>query len=72
MAVTIQQIKDLQNRTGAGIMDCKKALIEADGDVERRSTSFARRASPKLLPKRVVPLRKASHISRSARSAAAP
>ena len=35
MAVTIQQIKDLQNRTGAGIMDCKKALIEADGDVEK-------------------------------------
>ena len=35
MAVTIQQIKDLQNRTGAGIMDCKKALIEADGDIEK-------------------------------------
>jgi len=35
MAVTIQQIKDLQNRTGAGIMDCKKALIEADGDSEK-------------------------------------
>ncbi|MDY6429635.1 MAG: translation elongation factor Ts [Bacilli bacterium] len=35
MAVTIQQIKALQDRTGAGIMDCKKALIEADGDEER-------------------------------------
>ena len=35
MAVTIQQIKSLQNRTGAGIMDCKKALIEADGDEEK-------------------------------------
>ena len=35
MAVTIQQIKDLQNRTGAGIMDCKKALTEADGDIEK-------------------------------------
>lgn len=35
MAVTIQQIKDLQNRTGAGIMDCKKALTEADGDEEK-------------------------------------
>lgn len=31
-AVTIQMIKALQERTGAGIMDCKKALIEADGD----------------------------------------
>ena len=35
MAVTIQQIKDLQNRTGAGIMDCKKALTESDGDIEK-------------------------------------
>ena len=33
-AVTIQMIKALQERTGAGIMDCKKALIEADGDEE--------------------------------------
>ncbi len=34
-AVTIQMIKALQERTGAGIMDCKKALIEADGDEEK-------------------------------------
>ena len=34
-AVTIAQIKALQERTGAGIMDCKKALIEADGDDEK-------------------------------------
>lgn len=35
MAVTVAQIKDLNVRTGAGIMDCKKALVEADGDVEK-------------------------------------
>lgn len=35
MAVTIAQIKNLQERTGAGIMDCKKALVEADGDEEK-------------------------------------
>ena len=34
-AVTIQLIKALQERTGAGIMDCKKALVEADGDEEK-------------------------------------
>ncbi|MCF0113700.1 MAG: translation elongation factor Ts [Bacilli bacterium] len=34
-AVTIQLIKQLQERTGAGIMDCKKALIEADADIEK-------------------------------------
>lgn len=35
MAVTIQSIKALQDRTGAGIMDCKKALVEANGDEEK-------------------------------------
>ena len=34
-AVTIQLIKELQERTGAGIMDCKKALVEADADIEK-------------------------------------
>lgn len=33
--VTIELIKVLRERTGAGLMDCKKALIEADGDVEK-------------------------------------
>ncbi len=35
MAITIQAIKALQERTGAGIMDCKKALVEADGNEEK-------------------------------------
>jgi len=34
MAVTTAQIKELRDATGAGMMDCKKALIETDGDVE--------------------------------------
>lgn len=28
-------LKELRERTGAGLMDCKKALIEADGDIEK-------------------------------------
>ena len=32
--VTIDLIKALRDRTGAGIMDCKKALIAKDGDIE--------------------------------------
>ena len=27
-------VKELRERTGAGMMDCKKALTEADGDIE--------------------------------------
>ena len=33
--ITAQAVKDLRERTGAGMMDCKRALTEADGDVEK-------------------------------------
>src|SRR5215216_4595482 len=32
--VTAAAVMQLRERTGAGMMDCKKALIEADGDIE--------------------------------------
>jgi elongation factor Ts len=32
--VTLELIQELRNITGAGMMDCKKALIEANGDIE--------------------------------------
>jgi elongation factor Ts len=35
MAVSATEVKSLRDRTGAAIMDCKTALAEADGDVER-------------------------------------
>ncbi len=34
MAITAKQVKELRDRTGAGMMDCKKALQESDGDIE--------------------------------------
>lgn len=34
MAITAQQVKELRERTAAGMMDCKNALVEADGDIE--------------------------------------
>ena len=33
-AVTAQMVKDLRERTGLGMMDCKKALVESAGDAE--------------------------------------
>ncbi len=33
--VTAQMIKDLRERTGAGMADCKKALVECDADMEK-------------------------------------
>jgi len=34
MAISAALVKDLRERTGAGMMECKKALVEADGDIE--------------------------------------
>ncbi len=34
MAITIQEINELRKKTQAGLMDCKKALTEANGDME--------------------------------------
>ena len=33
--ITMDMIKDLRERTGVGIMDCKKALSESDGDIDK-------------------------------------
>ena len=35
MAITAAQVNDLRQRTGAGMMDCKRALQEADGDIQK-------------------------------------
>ncbi|WP_347550357.1 translation elongation factor Ts [Pseudalkalibacillus hwajinpoensis] len=35
MAVTAQMVKELRAQTGAGMMDCKKALTENDGDMDK-------------------------------------
>lgn len=34
MAITAQLVKELREKTGAGMMDCKKALVETDGNLE--------------------------------------
>lgn len=33
--ITAQMVKELREKTGAGMMDCKKALVETDGDMEK-------------------------------------
>jgi len=34
MSITASMVKDLRERTGAGMMECKKALVESDGDLD--------------------------------------
>ncbi len=47
MTVTAAQVNELRNLTGAGIMDCKKALIEANGDVQA-AIDFLRKKGAKV------------------------
>ena len=35
MAISAAMVKELREKTGAGMMDCKKALVEVDGDLEK-------------------------------------
>ena len=34
MEISASMVKDLRERTGAGLMDCKKALVETNGDMD--------------------------------------
>ena len=34
MSISAAQVKELRERTGAGMMECKKALVETDGDMD--------------------------------------
>ncbi len=34
MAITAQAVKELRQKTGAGMMDCKRALAETDGNMD--------------------------------------
>ena len=46
MAITAQQVKELRELTDCGIMDCKKALTECDGDIEKAKAWLAKGAQP--------------------------
>jgi elongation factor Ts len=41
--VTADQVKTLRDRTGAGMMECKAALVEANGDLEQATTILRKR-----------------------------
>ena len=43
MAIAAEQVKALRDQTGAGMMECKKALVEADGDLQKAVTLLRER-----------------------------
>lgn len=61
MAITAEAVKALREKTGAGMMDCKKALQESDGDFEKaidylrkKGASIAQKRSDKAANQGVV------------------
>ncbi|MDP5140045.1 MAG: elongation factor Ts, partial [Spirosomaceae bacterium] len=51
MNITAADVNKLRQQTGAGMMDCKKALVEAEGDFEK-AVEVLRKAGQKVAAKR--------------------
>ncbi len=51
MAVTMEMIKELRERTGAGVVDCKKVLSEMDGDIDKAVEELQKRGIAKAAKK---------------------
>ncbi len=51
MAVTAALVKELRERTGAGMMECKKALVETNGDIERAIENMRKSGAAKAAKK---------------------
>jgi elongation factor Ts len=46
--ITAQMVNELRTATGAGLLDCKKALTEADGNVEQATTILRKKLGAKI------------------------
>ncbi|MBK7865989.1 MAG: elongation factor Ts [Ignavibacteriales bacterium] len=51
MNITAAQVNELRNRTGAGILDCKKALVESEGDMDQ-AIDYLRKKGAAMAAKR--------------------
>ncbi len=51
MQITASQVKELRERTGAGMMECKKALVEAGGDMEAAIEAMRKSGAAKAVKK---------------------
>ena len=61
-AITASVVKDLRTKSGAGMMDCKKALTESGGDIEaavdwlrKKGLAAAQKKSARVAAEGVVP-----------------
>ena len=73
MAITAAMVKELRDRTGLGMMDCKKALVEADGNMElaieelrKKSVLKAAKKSGRITANGLLGLKLSEDLSRGA------
>ncbi len=72
MAVTAAMVKELREKTGAGMMDCKKALVEANGDMEgaidwlkKKGLSSAGKKTDRVAAEGTVAIKLADDLSKA-------
>lgn len=51
MAISMEQVKELRERTGIGMMECKKALIETEGDMDKAIDELRKKGLAKAAKK---------------------
>lgn len=51
MNIDAKRVKELREKTGAGMMDCKKALVEANGDIEKAIDNLRKSGAAKAAKK---------------------
>ena len=51
MAITAKMVKELREKTGAGMMDCKKALTETNGNMEEAIDFLRKRGAAQAAKK---------------------
>ena len=51
MEITSELVKELRERTGVSVMECKKALVEADGDMEKALAILGAKSAASALKK---------------------
>jgi elongation factor Ts len=45
--ISVKSVKELRDKTGAGMMDCKRAIQDADGDIEKANELLRERGLAK-------------------------
>ena len=59
MSIDASVVKQLREKTGAGMMDCKKALVETAGDIDKAIDFLRKSGIAKAEKKEIEQLRKA-------------